>query len=629
MNRYLLRIGLIACLLFHNLICIATADSDWDQGIDDTAFRRVIKTLKDNPIDLSRHADLISLASKSQLSQVVDALDTSHFTFTYPVAIKGYEINDLCGMPLKSLSLIAFHDNRLIPIPFQFDELDINGLIYIHGISRDPISGEMGILDKEDELLFMYRDASLVRYDPVTMPELPQGKVVKEITLIPQNGKNRFVYLVKDYPERSKADYVSMDISKGIIDSTFYCMEYDVENISRFKKMTVKVGPEQGKDLIDSVFFQVSTGVFTDLFRVSLNSVDNIKSTPLAVKDGPIRATAIVEIKVYVGNLPFYRDRFNFSFYELCMNFRSRFIFEGVGAAKYLVYILKKPKLEVFIDFNNLTGAKFSNQAMHSDNFAYAIVDGKMGPFEKEINKRRLPGDWLWMDSNRSWELFISNHLPVVHEGLFDAFLEGMTITLQIEDNPKSNIKYERYPGANPRFGVTIEGLPTVLLNLMSATKDVPMDQNTTFSNWIDIMIHLDKEGKLEKLDNIVQDVLIDLKKKGKIKSNTELADAFIADFERIGFTGVDRKTINKLIRLSTQHIKSFDTFSSGKMLVDFKHYAKEMNVNLNDLHSKPMDNTIFFIDSVGENGPQEFFEEASNPPIINIQPFNKVAISN
>ena len=46
-----------------------------------------------------------------------------------------------------------------------------------------------------------------------------------------------------------------------------------------------------------------------------------------------------------------------------------------------------------------------------------SYVDGKMSDFEKRMASPRLPGDWLFMDSNQGWQMFFSNHLPVVENG--------------------------------------------------------------------------------------------------------------------------------------------------------------------------------------------------------------------
>ena len=56
-------------------------------------------------------------------------------------------------------------------------------------------------------------------------------------------------------------------------------------------------------------------------------------------------------------------------------------------------------------------------------------------------------------DSNQGWEMFFSNHMPVVPNGLFDAFLDGVTMNMFYEDDANSTTKYEHDPGATPRLG--------------------------------------------------------------------------------------------------------------------------------------------------------------------------------
>ena len=69
---------------------------------------------------------------------------------------------------------------------------------------------------------------------------------------------------------------------------------------------------------------------------------------------------------------------------------------------------------------------------------------------------------------HQSIDIF-SNHLPVVENGLFDAFLDGMRMNMVYEDDYESETDWERYPGAAPRLGFSSTGLPHDAIELMNA----------------------------------------------------------------------------------------------------------------------------------------------------------------
>jgi hypothetical protein len=77
---------------------------------------------------------------------------------------------------------------------------------------------------------------------------------------------------------------------------------------------------------------------------------------------------------------------------------------------------LREPRIHFAIDFHNLDGARITYDSVYGKG-QYGTVDGEMSDFERTLGATRLPGDWLHMDSNQGWEMFFSNHMPVVPDG--------------------------------------------------------------------------------------------------------------------------------------------------------------------------------------------------------------------
>lgn len=580
--------------------------------ISDAELQRMIELYKKDPSYVSRYPEIVDRLSPKQFGQMVEGMGTTHFTYLYPMIVRANTILPVLQNEIKDLSLMTVKDGKLEPIPFQIDELDQSGLVWMPKYSKHPIEGKENYFDESDELLFMFRDAGTLAYDENSMGLLEQGKVLQEIVVTADEHEDRFVYLVVGNERRSEADYVSLDISTGDLDTTYLTMNFNPDNFIELTNITAKVGPGKGKNLVESVHLEVSTGILNKNLRVKFSSGKNIHVKALAVKDGPIRATNLIEAKVKLGLMTVMKDRFNINNYEQAFNMRTRFSGDSYAMAKYASFILKEPEMKFFLDFAGLEGGRISFQSI-ADAGEYPVIDGTMSPLEYEINERRLPGDWLWINSSLGWDLFLSNQLPVVPGGLFDNFLEGMELNLVYQDGV-TDLPDAEYAGG-PRIGVHGKGLPTVALKLMSAMKDVPFDEINTFETMLDAFIELDDKGKLKKVDKIIRKVLADLKEQGIITSPQQFADAYIKDVSKIGVKGITRADLNEISHAAIVAIGPLEEFSIGAMMRNIQTIATERGVDISKIQYAPRDNTMYFPDTVGLGGPEAFHEEVSTPP--------------
>lgn len=603
----------------------ATGRGGWEGTLPERFFETFMEFYQADPSALGRYPGGLRNISADQLHRAILSLDTTHFTYLYPMTLRGYELPTVHGIPNARLSLMAVRSGRMIPIPFQIDEFDRTGLIWIPGANKAPAEGKPDYFDDFDELVFMFRDGGQERYDPTRHGQV-DGKVLHEIRLDSPRNNPRYVYLMLDNPLRSEADYVQADLQQGRLDTTVMELVYDPKNVLNIEHIATKVGPNHGINLFDSMYLNISTGILNQNMRISLQNGTNIRAVPIAVKDGPIRASYLVRTRIWYMYMPtFFNQQFGIHFYEQGIVVPSRFAVDGMRTLKYFLMFLREPRIEFSVDFHNLEGARVTFDSVHRQDSDYGKVDGVMSPFEERMARTRLPGDWLHMDSNAGWELFFANHMPVVENGLFDAFLEGMTLSMLYRDDRDAVLPHERFPGATPRFGFTSSGLPHYVINLMGAMPKLNFSKVDTLGEAIILLAKEETEtsSKLEKYDQAANRVLTQLRDSGRINNAAELADAFIADMNRMRFTGLPREVFNKLVRdaiLDT--VDDPGNVRHGRVLARMVALARQRNIDLAALRYGSMDNTLWLPDWVGEGGVRDFHWQVQNPPTHVVRPW-------
>ena len=612
----LVRRAAIVLTVLSLAICpLSHAREQWEGNLSEGFFQTFINLYKQDPSALQRYPGGLYNISSEQLHRAIMALDTTHFTYMYPMAIRGYDFEDLDEIPIRRLSLMALKGDRMIAIPFQVDEYDRTGLIWIEGENKAPPEGKPNVFDDFDELVFMFRDAG-ARYVPGRQTK-PEGTILREIRLDSPRNKPRYAYLMLDNPLRSEADYVTVDLKSGKAETTVMEMNFNPKNFLDIGNVAPKAGPHHGQNVFDNAYVKISTGILNENLRVGLNSADNIRVMPVAVKDGPVRASMLLKARIWYWHLPtFFSQQFAIHFYEQSVTVPSRFAIDSMRTLKYFIMFLREPKIEFTIDFHNLQGARVTFDSVYSKEEDMGFVDGEMSDFEKRMSQKRLPGDWLFMDSNQGWQMFFSNHLPVVEHGLFDAFLDGMEMNMLYQDDVTSKEEWEKHPGAMPRFGFTSTGLPREAIKLMGVIPKLDYRDMDSLGEAIIALAQAGKEGKFADYDEVVAGVLGRLKAENRFPTVADLADAFIADLNRMRFTGIDRDDLNGLIRDAMLEVTEDPGFiPHGEVLQAMVRLADERDIAIRELRYATMDNTLWFPDWVGAGGPRDFHWQTVNPP--------------
>ncbi|MZR63972.1 hypothetical protein [Alcanivorax sp. DP30] len=611
-------IGLIALLI--SLGSPLQAREIWTDGVPDAYFQHFIDFYKADPSALGRWAPGMRKISSAQLDATIKALDTTQFTYLYPMEMKGFELPGHMGIPIEELSVMAVRAGKFIPIPFQIDEFDKTGLIWIDGENDHPAEGKPGTFDDFDELVFMFRDGGNSRYSP-TEHALEAGEILEEIRLDSPRNQPRYIYLVRNNPERSTADYVSADLKAGQIQSTLMHLDYEPDDFTQIQSMAPRLGPHQDKSVFDNIYVNISTGILNQKLRVDLDTRKNIKATPIAVRDGPVRVSMLVKARIWYAYLPtFFSQKFQVDFYEQSVTIPSRFAIGSVKVLKFFLMFLRDPRIHFAIDFHNLDGARVTFQSVYGRQ-EYGLVDGEMSLFENTMNATRLPGDWLHMDSNQGWEMFFSNHMPVVPNGLFDAFLNGVNMNMFYEDDADSLTDYERFPGATPRLGFQSSGLPRTVINLMGAIPKLDYANMNSLGEAIVALAEAENDGAFKKYDAVVSERLAELNAQGRFTTVESLADAFIADLDRMNFSGIPRDTFNRLVHQAIIDTTTRpDQLHHGKVLQRMIALAEEQDLDISRLRYATMDNTLWFPAWVGEGGASDFHWQVSHAPSASLK---------
>lgn len=256
--------------------------------------------------------------------------------------LKGAAMPQLVGGPESHLEVLALHDGRLAPIPFQVDEVLPDGR-YALPDGPEPLSSDSpGILDRDDEIAMMLFDFG----DRASSPprELPPD--VLEIEAVDAaSGAHRYAYIAAvPSPRLSPASYVSYDPAHSTIEGGSYRMTFrgDFPIGLALKDGSGKLSPS----LIEGSQVQVTARALR-LFKLRL-SANGVTNRVLAWHSGPIRLIRRVShsVKLIFGvkSPPvlseeiFYRDRAEDSFAARVL-WLPRLFFSDVRVRTWLDFV--------------------------------------------------------------------------------------------------------------------------------------------------------------------------------------------------------------------------------------------------------------------------------------------------
>jgi hypothetical protein len=258
------------------------------------------------------------------------------------IVLKGAAMPQLIGGPESHLEVLALHDGRLDPIPFQVDEVLPDGRYALPDGPEALSDNSPGILDRDDEIAMMLSDLG----DRASSPprELPPDALEIE-TVDAASGAHRYAYIAAvPSPRRSSVAYVSYDPAHSSIEGGSYRMTFrgDFPIGLALKHDRGKLSPS----LIEGSQVQVTARVLR-LFKLRL-SANGVSNRVLAWHGGPIRFIRRVShsVKLIFGikSPPvlseeiFYRDRAEDSFAARVL-WLPRLFFSDVRVCTWLDFV--------------------------------------------------------------------------------------------------------------------------------------------------------------------------------------------------------------------------------------------------------------------------------------------------
>ena len=350
------------------------------------------------------------------------------------------KIKSANGEKINGLSLLAYSSGKLIPIPFQIDELDKEGFVFFKSSNVD-IDGFSSVFDGKDELLFMLSDAG----DRKPSNIKSDGQLLAEISVKTSLGKSLYVYLVKKSRLRSDKDYVRYSEKAGRVETDHYSLQVDPKNALNWVQFNWDeyTGIHPG-DPLDTMKIRISAGVGSPLTRLTIGNKEMV-AEPLESLDGPIRATTAYRLTAIVLGIPFMRMNMQIRRTSYNISYDVRLVMPKVRRK-----LLFSPSLTLSLDGNQLYGTEIRTALGPK---APAIVDGEQSNFEDQLIEKGINNEenWIWAHTGDNFDIVSILRIP--HPELPLGFF--------LVDNDKKKDKPERYLGQLPNVGYLIKDLPT------------------------------------------------------------------------------------------------------------------------------------------------------------------------
>lgn len=355
------------------------------------------------------------------------------------IMLDGNDMDVALGNKIETLSLAAVVDGELEPIPYQFDEYNEGGAIFFEGWAV-PIDGEKGVLDKQDKLLFLYKDAG----ERKTEKQRFDGRALAEIRVTGKDGIARYVYLMEGSRLHSEEQYVRYSSDEALVETDFYSLSYNQDNHINWKDLSI-VGYDGEDNPIDGLKFRMKTDVVMNLTSINLNNED-IVATPAGEKIGPIRTTTQMDLTVWMFGLPMMKISMQVHHYPRSVIYDARVIMPETRRS-----MMKKSSVAISMDANQLIGATVRTAAGPLE---AGVVDGQLSDIEKKMIEGGVDdsdGRWIWISTGKNLDVLT----------YFDFIGDtNEPLSLVYNDDKEVVDLPERFPGQLPNVGYSINNFP-------------------------------------------------------------------------------------------------------------------------------------------------------------------------
>ena len=363
--------------------------------------------------------------------------------FYDPVEFRGEILEGLLGKKLSHLRLYSYVDESFRQVPYQIDEWTEDGFMVLD--QGPEQNGELanGILDGQDMLVFMARDAG----DRVSRDLRPQGTDhgIEIEVLDPATGGKGWCYLLHfpesapecSFPIRATLDDTEEITSKG---STYRMVGTNFTSGDRVYKTfihrNVWVTPEgggNGKNFIDVSKFRIETRLLFGLLRIRLDE-SNFFGEVSKQKKGPVRSVC----RQWFGfKLPLRLHHLKTPKLYVDAYVYDTMILVGVTTKMPFNpgYVVTDFSLSIGYDLHDLDG--YGMRWYNSNNREGFLADGITSPLEAEYD-----------NSSDSWRCIVGPNGWMMHASIWDKeYFEQADIKVHYRDDLESYSPPEYYPG--------------------------------------------------------------------------------------------------------------------------------------------------------------------------------------
>lgn len=246
---------------------------------------------------------------------------------------------------LDQLVLLRAVNGVLEPVPLQLDERDDDGRLALPNGPAATHDETPNVLDDNDLLVFAARDLG----DRARVDDAAEIEVTD-----PTTGATRWAYLRYGSPAVAAShDDVRYDAEHDTVYARRYMLGFGSHTPTLFAFAGADGTP--GRNLLDRVKARVTAEIFWGLFAFH-RTEDDITSTVLAWKDGPIRVIRRARLSIRLGyGLP--------EPTIIAEDFLTGDTFEGPVIVRLpfnLRYVFGDLTVRIFLDFDRLDGRLFT-----------------------------------------------------------------------------------------------------------------------------------------------------------------------------------------------------------------------------------------------------------------------------
>ncbi|MBV1872331.1 MAG: hypothetical protein KUG83_07260 [Gammaproteobacteria bacterium] len=353
--------------------------------------------------------------------------------------VTGKELPKLLNKASEPYSLMAVSDGQLLPIPFQFDDVSLKGLVHVPN-GKVPVKGKVGIIEENDQLAFMYKDMG-TKANPEQLAAM-EGTLISELE-INEDGTQRYAYIVEGNTQRSKKVYTYYDFETGLVETEYFSLQVSTDNILVWSDWKIKGfnGVETATNILDTMKVRVKARM--GFIKATLHN-SLIPVHTYAVKNGPVRSIVEADASLSILGIDLASGGVTVTYTAQTIEYPLFFLFPKAGE------VLSSLILNVTLDFIDFDGSRYRTALGPKEPL---ITGTKESEDIRDQYKVDLDHPWETISTGKNWDMFFFFE----RNNGFDPTLNAVYFDEKAGD--KAN-KPERYKGSHSEFGPSLSDLP-------------------------------------------------------------------------------------------------------------------------------------------------------------------------